>query len=99
MSPLHKLYTLILTLNPFEFAALSVVLGYLFTDGLDTTQIEALGNFFESVGQIMLTIGAQAQVLEENGKQQNNFDEAICILKNKIGNIEEFLENLKNLNL
>lgn len=98
MNPLIKLNQLLLSLNPFEFTALSVLLGYIFTDGLNLNQIESLGNFFESIGQTMITIGTQMQSLDDSDSDQN-YNQAICILKNKISNIEEIITKIKNLDI
>lgn len=98
MNPLIKLNQLLLSLNPFEFTALSVLLGYIFTDGLNLNQIESLGNFFESIGQTMITIGTQMQSLDDSDSNQD-YNQAICILKNKISNIEEIITKIKNLDI
>lgn len=108
MKPLGNLYSLLLHLNPYEFTALSVVLGYVFSDGLDSNQIQSMGNFFESIGQTMLTIGMQQQTLRGNASPNGstdtdtdtaNYQEAVNLLKNKIQNIEEIIKNLQNLTL
>lgn len=98
LNPLLKLNLLLLSLNPFEFTALSIILGYIFTDGLNVDQIESLGNFFESLGQTMITIGTQMQSLDDSSNNQN-YDQAISILKNKINNIEDIIAKIKSLEL
>lgn len=100
LNPLEKFYTVLLSLNPLEFTALSIVLGYLFSEGLNSNQVQSLGNFFESVGQTLLTIGMQMQNLEGNYENGNStYEDSLEILKKKISNIDEILSNLKNLNL
>ncbi len=108
LNPLSKLSKLLLSLNPYEFTALSVILGYVFSNDLNSNEIQSLGSFFESIGQTMYTIGMQMQTLAGNGRNtttlesnmnQNGYQDAINILKNKINNIEEIIEGLKNLNL
>lgn len=94
-SPLIKLNDLILSLNPFELATLGFVFGIILSEGLDYNKQQALGNFIEQIGQTMLTIGAQGQNLNENNDIDIN--NAITFLKNKIGNIESIIAELKLL--
>lgn len=51
-----------------ELALIGMVSGYVISQGLTSDQLGALGNFFELVGQVMLTIGAQEQNLENSNK-------------------------------
>lgn len=97
-SPLTKLNQLITSLNPYEFTLLSVLLGYIFCDGLNPLQIQSLGNFFENLGQTMLTISSQQEVLRQDNSNTNQED-IIKELKKKISNIDEIVTNLKNINL
>lgn len=52
--------TFLLNLSPNEFAGLSVAIGFLFSQVLDPYAQQSAGNFFECLGQVMLTISSQA---------------------------------------
>ena len=87
---------LILKLNPMELTALAIVIGYLFTEGLDAYQVQSIGNFFELIGQTIITYGTQMEnINEDNNNRSIGIEDAILILKNKIGNIEKIITELK----
>ncbi len=88
---------LILKLNPMELTALAIVIGYLFTEGLDAYQVQSIGNFFELIGQTIITYGTQMENINEdnNNNKSIGIEDAILILKNKIGNIEKIITELK----
>ena len=92
-----KLNEILLTLNPFEFATLAFIIGIILSNNLDYNQQQALGNFIEEIGQTMLAIGAQGQNLNEKVSNDYDIDNAINLLKNKIGNIETIIAELKSL--
>ncbi len=94
MNSFSKLSELILKLNPLEFTAISIILGYLLSDGLDSNQVQSIGNFFESIGQTMLTIGMQMQNLQ-GGYQGNNILSNYPNLESKITDIENIIKNIK----
>lgn len=96
MNPIINLNKLLLTLNPFEFTVLSTILGFIFSNGLNDLEVQSIGNFFESIGQTMITIGTQQQNLANYSTI--NQAEYINILKNKIPDIENIISNIKNLN-
>jgi len=96
LNPIINLNKLLLTLNPFEFTALSTILGFIFSNGLNDLEVQSIGNFFESIGQTMITIGTQQQNLANYSTI--NQAEYISILKNKIPDIENIISNIKNLN-
>lgn len=99
MAQVCKLSSLLLRLNPYEFTALSIILGTIFTEGLNSNQMQALGNFFESIGQTMITIGMQTQNLNDTYNIQWNYEEMISILKSKINNIENIINKIKNMDI
>ena len=92
-----KLNKLILNLNPYEITTLAFIIGIIASEGLDYNQQQSLGNFFEQIGQTLLTIGAQAQNLNDSDDININYENAINLLKNKIGNIESIIAELKSL--
>ena len=91
-----KLNKIILSLNPYELTTLGFIIGIIASEGLDYNAQQALGNFFEQIGQTLLTLGAQGQNLNENDSNIN-YENAINLLKNKIGNIESIIAELKSL--
>ena len=97
MNPLLKLNEILLLLNPYELTTLAFVIGVICSEGLDYNGQQALGNFVEMIGQTMLTIGAQGQNLDENNSTDYNLESSINLLKNKIGNIENIIAELKTL--
>ena len=54
----------LLSLESNELTLLAIGLGYLFSYNIDTNKQNSLGNFFELIGQTLLTISAQNMVLE-----------------------------------
>ncbi len=97
-NPLIKLNDIILSLNPFELTTLAFIIGIILADGLDYNKQQSLGNFYEQIGQTMLTIGAQGQNLDQSDEiNEANLNYAVNLLKNKIGNIESIIADLKNL--
>ena len=72
-----------------------MLIGYILAEDQTPLAQSSLGNFFESVGQVLETIGAQGQFLN-----QQNTKEIILELKaltNRIDNLEEKIKNLFNL--
>ncbi|MDE6656730.1 MAG: hypothetical protein K2J85_07050 [Anaeroplasmataceae bacterium] len=96
-NPITSLSQILLSLNPFEFATLAYILAILISEGLNTNEQSAIGNFYNLIGQGIQTIGAQAQNLDSSTSQAPNVDDAIESLKGKIGNIEEIIQKLKTL--
>lgn len=95
INAITALSKLILKLNPMELTALAIVIGYLFTDGLDAYQVQSIGNFFELVGQTLITYGTQMENIDEENNNSVGIEDAIGILKNKIGNIEKIITELQ----
>ena len=61
----------LLSLPSKQFAVLATVSGLLLQDNLSIDQQNALGNFFLSVGQTMLTAAAQEQALQSCNSQDD----------------------------
>ena len=55
-----------------ELASLAFLVGLLISQNINSNQINSLGNFFEAVGQTMLVIGSQKQLLENNKSNYNS---------------------------
>ena len=80
---------LLLSLNEYELTILGVAIGLLLAPTITTNQQNSLGNFFELIGQTLLTINAQAINLQPNAPSREE-------LNNKIKKIEKELNDLKN---
>lgn len=96
-NPIVSLSQLLLSLNPFEFATLAYILGVLLSDGLNANEQSSLGNFYNLLGEVIQTIGAQAQNLNSSPQQTANVNDAIESLKGKIGNIEDIIQKFKSI--
>jgi hypothetical protein len=57
---------LLYNLSPNEFALLTVVVAIALSEGLTEDELNSLGNFISTVGDVMLTIAAQQQLLSGN---------------------------------
>lgn len=66
------------SLDSYEFSFIAAVAGFLISPSLTINQQNSLGNFFELLGQVILTINAQ----NTTKKQQNK----------KVANIKNTLE-------
>lgn len=82
----------LLSLPPKQFALLASFFGVILLDDLTIDQKNALGNFFLSIGQTMLTAAAQEQSLQSNNSQNDevlqeieNLKDQISLLKNELG--------------
>ena len=52
------------SLNPYEFTLIATIMGLIISPTLSINEQNALGNFFELLGQIILTINAQENNLQ-----------------------------------
>ena len=62
-NPIAKLSDMLLTLNAYEFNLVASIIGYIIAEDQTALAQSALGNFFETLGQTLITIGAQNQYL------------------------------------
>ena len=49
----------LMSLSPFEFTTLGVIIAYIISCNLTLNEQNSIGNWFEMVGQIILTFNAQ----------------------------------------
>ncbi len=73
-----SLFSYLLKLSPYEFSLLANVFAYIISIDLDPGEQNALGNWFELVGQVLLTISAQASAtpsVEEYNQLVNDVNE------------------------
>lgn len=76
----NKLANLISNLTPFEFTTLGVIFGYFLSLSIPITELNSLGNWFELVGQILLTYSAQGTATPTN-EQYNQLVKDVELLK------------------
>ena len=81
---LHKL-------DPNEYAIASAIIGFLISNGLTTNEKNSLGNFIIQVGQILITIAAQENLLINSNHSNSHID-----LEKRIDDLERQLNELKN---
>ena len=65
-----SLVSFITSLSPLEFSATACLFGFLLSAPLDEYSQQSVGNFFELIGQVMLTISSQ-NFLNENARTNN----------------------------
>ena len=82
---------LLLSINEYELAILASAIGLLISPTITINQQNALGNFFELIGQTILTVNAQAVNLQPN-------DPSRLELSDRLKKIEIELELLKQTN-
>lgn len=75
----------LMTLPPFEFATLGVIIGYILSCNLTISQQNSLGNWLELVGQLILTFNAQGsgQIKRPTYQDINNLQQQINELMRK----------------
>ncbi len=81
------------TINPYEFTFVATIIGSVIAPLLNTPQQNSLGNFFEQLGQTLITIAGQSQVV--NQRNQNNQQQNNSCNNDEINNLKEQLEILK----
>ncbi len=98
-NPVAKLSKSLLKLNAYEFNLVAMLLGYIIADDLDAYEQSAMGNFFESLGQVLETVGAQNQYLDRLNEKDNNKEiiDKLLKLTQKIDNIEIIINKFKDL--
>ena len=82
---------LLLSLNEYELTILGFAIGTLLAPTITINQQNSLGNFFELIGQTLLTINAQAVNLQPNAPSRQELYE-------KIKRLEQEIITLKNKN-
>ena len=82
---------LLLSLNEYELTVLGCAIGLLLAPTITTNQQNSLGNFFELIGQILLTINAQAINLQPYAPGRSELNE-------RINKLEKELESIRRQN-
>lgn len=91
-----KLANWIYNFNGYEFTLVATLIAFLIAPGMSINEQNALGNFFEQIGQTLLTIAAQNQTVKHKRKQistmsNNGTDD----LREEIRRIKEELYQLR----
>ena len=78
------------TLNAYEFVSIATLIGMAIAPTLSINQQNSLGNFFEQLGQTILTISAQSQTVKHKMKQKSP------VSKNNITDVESEIDKIKD---
>lgn len=78
---------LLLSLNEYELTILGFAIGALLAPTITVNQQNSLGNFFELIGQTLLTINAQAVNLQPNAPSRQELNEKIKRLEQEISSL------------
>lgn len=78
---------LLLSLNEYELTILGCAIGLLLAPTITVNQQNSLGNFFELIGQVLLTINAQAVNLQPNAPSRQDLYEQIKNLQQQINDL------------
>lgn len=76
----NKLADLLSSLTPFEFTTIGVIFGYFISLQVPISELNSLGNWFELVGQILLTYSAQGTATPTN-EEYNQLVQDVELLK------------------
>lgn len=78
------------SIPPYEYSLTGVIIAYIIAPNLTNNAQNAFGNWLELVGQIILTISAQASATPETGQYNQ--------LLADVENLKAEIERLKNRN-
>ncbi|MDD4795579.1 MAG: hypothetical protein PHG03_03355 [Bacilli bacterium] len=94
------------SLNAYEFSLIASIIGFVISPALTINQQGSLGNFFELLGQVILTINAQNTTLYQSGFQQScikphiesqNLEEEIILIKKELIKLRNEIFNNFNI--
>lgn len=86
------------SLNSIEFSLLANVIGYLIALPLTSNEQNSIGNWFELIGQQILTIQAQNQLTSSGNISRLELNNILDSINFKFEYIEELLTYIKNKN-
>ncbi|MDD4187786.1 MAG: hypothetical protein PHX04_03390 [Bacilli bacterium] len=81
------------SLNAYEFSLIATIIGFVISPALTINQQGSLGNFFELLGQVILTINSQNVTLYQSGFSQSgikpqmecqSLEEEIILIKKEL---------------
>ena len=87
-SIISELSNFLNSIPPYLYSLYATFFAYLISSFLDLNAMSALGNWLEQVGQILLTITAQASATPSDEEYNN--------LENEVKYLKEEIEKLKN---
>lgn len=85
------------SLNAYEFTAIATLIGFIISPTLTLNQQNSLGNFFELLGQVILTINAQGTTLRQHRNEKPGIKEKLekITLEEEIINIKKEVIKLR----
>ena len=92
INPVAKLSNMLLELNAYEFNLVAMLIGYIIAQDLDAYAQSSMGNFFESLGQVLETIERNKGI-----KTNQEITKELYQLSQKIDNIDQIILKFKNL--
>lgn len=78
------------TLDPTEYTIAASIVGFLISDGLSINEKNSLGNFIILIGQVLITISAQENLLTNLHHSNTHTD-----ISKRIEDLERQLNELK----
>lgn len=90
------------SLNAYEFTSIGTLIGFAIAPSLTINQQNSLGNFFELLGQVILTINAQKTTLKQKRNEKSgikkelettSLEEEVILLKNEVIKLREQVMN------
>lgn len=75
-------------ISPIELTLVSTIIGILIARNLDQDGQNSIGNFLENIAQVILTIQAQGQLIQDQQDNNNNIESQINMLKKQIELLE-----------
>ncbi|MBR5559751.1 MAG: hypothetical protein IKU72_05860 [Oscillospiraceae bacterium] len=81
-------------LSPDEITALSVVIGFAFSKGLDPYEQNSLGYFFSTIGQVLQTIATQSFLAENRPlTETQELENQLAQLEKRLTQLQEKLKD------
>ena len=97
------------SLDAYTFTLIATVAGFIISPELTINQQNSLGNFFELLGQVILTINAQNTTLQQNNKKTSGInynlekptvEEELLLIKKEIIKLrEDCMGNVNDKNI
>lgn len=83
-----------------ELISLALASSFIIAEKTDLAQQNVLGNFYQTVGQVVLMIAAQNQNIQALEENPSEIDKSISNdLQKQIDELKEYVEKLKENNL
>ena len=84
------------SLNAYEFTLIATGVGIIIAKGLTINQQNSVGNFFEQIGQTLLTIGAQNQTVKHDKRRKPGIKKSMDkSLKEEVQELKEEVIQLR----